>query len=126
MPNPEKHESIVIPGVAVRRPVADAIPKKFTMPVVYVLSMRDTPYVKIGSTSSVRARVVSLQGATPFKVDWPFYLCPSPIISHIDVELLAHGLLKGCRVRGEWFCCDDEVAIDAVMDAHEFLAEEQR
>ena len=117
MPNIEKYErhiSFVEGGFS---DTLGEIPSRFSLPVVYVLDMHDTKFVKIGSTQNIKSRFYGLQSATPFRVSLAFYYCPPEGIFHIDVEKRAHSALQEFHIRGEWFACSWVFAKDAIMAA---------
>jgi hypothetical protein len=107
----------IIAGTECRNPFVDAIPRKTSGAVVYVLDMLETPFVKIGSTSNIKSRLVSYQTGSPFKIEIAFIARPKLGGCHVASERAAHEILSAYRARGEWFCVDVDTAINAVRAA---------
>ncbi|NUR01338.1 MAG: GIY-YIG nuclease family protein [Streptomyces sp.] len=66
--------------------------------VVYVIGQRDTGVVKIGVTTSLRARLKMLQTGSPVPLEVLWW---HP--GYGDLEGALHDLLDYCRLEGEWF-----------------------
>jgi hypothetical protein len=77
--------------------------------VVYVIGSPDFRYVKIGTTTKIDRRLVSLQGG-----------CPVPLCvmwktaGGRDLEQKLHSILRRFRTRGEWFDFGDRDAVEIV------------
>lgn len=125
MPNLEKNEFRVQHGTPVLKPDFDAIPRRFSVPCVYILELHGSTYIKVGSTAHIRSRVGAIQTATPYDVRLAFYMAPSYGVGHIFVEKYAHHLLQDHHVKGEWFSCSVKEACSAVIRANDFLADQQ-
>lgn len=76
---------------------------------VYFVRMRDTEFVKVGQTTSICARMASLQVSCPTPLDLEFQLA-TPNYKCIERKL--HAYLKGqdLHVRGEWFKLQKDTA----------------
>lgn len=84
---------------------------------VYVFSMDDTPFCKVGSTGSPKCRHDAIKTSIPFTVSFPFFVTGGGGMSHVEVELEAQKALSDKVKNGEWFECSEAEAIEAVRSA---------
>lgn len=105
------------PGGEEIYPLPDELPKKLTIPVVYVIDLTGTDFVKIGSTSTPKNRFAGYQSYSPFPAVWAYHLCPPAGTCHTVLEQAAQRALGAQRVRGEWFKATAQEAIDAIRGA---------
>lgn len=91
------------------------MPQKRTKGFIYVMASPHVPgLVKVGRSVSPDARLVAMKTG-----------CPGLAIVYVSVEVtdaalterLAHKILDGCRVEGEWFKVKHAVAVRAVQHA---------
>lgn len=87
----------------------------------YVIRQEDGLLVKIGISKHPRFRMATLQAETGKPLILAFQSKPRPRYLATRVEKKAHELMAEWRHHGEWFSCDDEMAIDAVHRAGEIL-----
>jgi hypothetical protein len=73
-------------------------------------------HVKIGITNKPQSRLAALQNGTPEPLRLVFFVHALGRAAE-DIEALAHRRLQFWRQSGEWFKCDAETAIKAVMEA---------
>lgn len=83
---------------------------------VYVIGFEESGVVKIGSASSVAARLRELQCGNPFELR-----CLGAVSIYegnpVHVEMAAHRLAAEQRIRGEWFLLEAEDAIRTILKA---------
>lgn len=73
---------------------------------IYVIWMEGTPYYKIGRAKNVRARLKTLQTASPFDLYVVFKQEMLTSIA-IGVEYELHNQLEDAKIRGEWYALDN-------------------
>ena len=91
------------------------------VPHVYILKFIDPArsFVKIGSTCNLRSRIVAVQSASPYDVQFAYAVKGFGASWHCELETQVHSLLSDKRVRGEWF----EVSVsDAIAAIRSVLA----
>ena len=76
---------------------------------VYAIGSEDFPFVKIGHTTNVAARLAQLQTGNPYRLEvlgtWP---------GTFALEQLVHQSFAFQRLRGEWFDFDGQDPVDAI------------
>jgi hypothetical protein len=77
---------------------------------------------KIGVSTNPMARLAQIKTGSPFPVSFAFVGAVNG--DGYDIEAKAHQLLSRCRVQGEWFDCQAEMAIAAVNGAAASLHQE--
>lgn len=117
----ELAEWIIEPGTQKFLPEVHSVPRRLSVPCVYVIDMKGTPFCKVGSTSNIRSRIATAQSISPYDLEWHFYIAPAVGVSHIDVERKAHELLQAAHRRGEWFNCSTAEAVAAIVKAHDAI-----
>jgi hypothetical protein len=79
----------------------------------YLYAIRGGGFIKIGIADHPERRLAELQTACPYDLKLfhtaAIYYCYSR-----EAETYAHKQLKKYHVRGEWFSCSDQLAINAV------------
>jgi len=88
---------------------------------IYVMEAPEVERVKIGfsTMSSLAGRFASVNGQSPVPVHLAFVFT---VAARDDVRYLerrVHTLLKGKRIRGEWFCATVDEAREAILKAYE-------
>lgn len=72
-------------------------------PKSWVYFIKSGPFVKIGVSDNVQARLESLQTASPYKLSVIAKIGCVDRRSAFDTEKKIHSLIKTFRVNGEWF-----------------------
>lgn len=80
-------------------------------PVVYFFICKDLEAVKIGTTTNVEQRLLTVQTGCPFQVEilgW--------CLGAEEHERVIHSILRRSRLNGEWFRLDENVK-DVITEA---------
>lgn len=94
-------------------------PGRSTQASVYLLSSAGS--VKIGVAANLANRLRDLQAANPSAIALVCSFGPMRRAIACQVEYRAHYLLREKRVRGEWFSCSVDEAIEAVKVAKTYV-----
>jgi hypothetical protein len=82
---------------------------------IYVISDGDS--CKIGVAGDINDRISGLQTASPKKLNVGYRLkCKNSRVAY-KIEKIAHKILSGKRLEGEWFSCSTEEAILSISEA---------
>lgn len=84
------------------------------MKLVYVM-LADDGLVKIGISAHPKSRLAALRSTQRKKISLEYATEALP--NCLDIEAIAHKLLAGQRVSGEWFAVDVEKAVWAIGEA---------
>lgn len=94
-----------------RQPPPRPTSQQLLPPSIYVIATNDG-LCKIGVSRNPEARLASLQTGCPYHLHI-VYVCVVKDQAY-EVEGLAHTLLRGRKIGGEWFECSEGEAIEAV------------
>lgn len=87
--------------------------------LVYIFQVVGVDIVKIGVSDNPWYRLVAIQGCNPYELRLVQATDPRPRHEAMTIERLAHEKLKDKRIRGEWFACSPDEAMDVVNELEE-------